>query len=103
MSEVIATGTKSGVKLEEYKGTYSLTAQQEGNGKYWPTWAKYKKNKDEYQEKDWTVKVTLGSQETAIATLTWLLKELSGTAKAPSSAPPSGYGPGPDAMDDVPF
>lgn len=74
--EVIATGDKSGIKLEEYKGSYTLVAHQENNGKYWASWAKYKKGKDDYMDKDWPVKVTLGDKATAVGALKMLLKEL---------------------------
>jgi ribonuclease HI len=67
--EIIKTGEKTGVKVEEYKGIISLSAQREGNGKYWAEWAKYRKGKDAYQEKDWPVKVTLGTKENALEVL----------------------------------
>lgn len=69
MDEIIKTGEKSGIKVEEYNGIISLSAQREGNGKYWGEWAKYKKGKNEYQEKDWPVKVTLGTKENALEVL----------------------------------
>jgi hypothetical protein len=74
--EIIPTGEKSGVKLEDYKGFYSLTAQSENNGKYWPVWAKYKKGKDGYMDKDWPVRVVLGDRKTAIGVLQMVLREL---------------------------
>jgi hypothetical protein len=78
MSDVISTGEKSGVKVEEYKGIYSLSAQQENNGKFWAQWAKYRKGKDGYQDKDWPIKVTLGDKETAAATLKMVYAEIMG-------------------------
>ncbi|MFA5307726.1 MAG: hypothetical protein WC365_09815, partial [Candidatus Babeliales bacterium] len=69
MDEIIKTGEKSGIKVEEYNGIISLSAQREGNGKYWGEWAKYKKGKNEYQEKDWPIKVILGDKETALKAL----------------------------------
>lgn len=69
MDEIIKTGEKTGLKVEEYKGIISLSAQREGNGKYWAEWAKYRKGKDAYQEKDWPVKVSLGDKETALKAL----------------------------------
>jgi len=63
MDEIIKTGEKTAIKVEEYKGVISLSSQREGNGKYWGEWAKYRKGKDAYQEKDWPVKVTLGKKE----------------------------------------
>jgi hypothetical protein len=74
--DAISTGDGNGIKLEEYKGNYSLTAQRENNGKYYPQWAKYQKGKNEHQEKDWPVKVTLGDKETAVGVLKMLLSEL---------------------------
>jgi len=75
MSEIIETGEKTGVKLEEYKGVYSLTATNNG----YQTWAKFKKNKTEYMEKDWPVKVILGDKQSALAALTLLIGEISGS------------------------
>jgi hypothetical protein len=105
MSDVIATGKNSGVKLESYKDVYSLSAQNENKGKYWPVWAKYKKGKDGYQDKDWPVKITLGNKEMAIATLTMLLKEISGLEQQQQepSTSPNRYPAEPSPEDDVPF
>lgn len=69
MDEIIKTGEKTGIKVEEYKGIISLSAQREGNGKYWAEWAKYRKGKDAYQEKDWPVKVSLGDESIFTETL----------------------------------
>jgi hypothetical protein len=104
MSDVIATGKNSGVKLESYKDVYSLSAQNENNGKYWPIWAKYKKGKDGYQDKDWPVKITLGNKETAIATLTMILKEISGSVPRQQAPPtsPNRY-PAEPPEDGIPF
>jgi hypothetical protein len=77
MSEVINTGDKKGIKLEEYNGVYSLSAYQENKGKFWAVWAKYHKGSD-YQEKDWPVKVTLGDRATAEGVLLMILKEITG-------------------------
>jgi hypothetical protein len=81
--EVIATGEKSGIKLEEYKGSYTLTAQHFNDGKYWETWAKYKKGKDSYMDKDWPVKVVLGEKVLAASALLMVLKEITGKDYAP--------------------
>ena len=78
MGDVIATNSHEGIKLEEYKGAYSLSAQRDNNGKYWPIWAKYRKGRDEYQEKDWPVKVTLGDRATAIGALKMIMAEIEG-------------------------
>ena len=74
----IKTGVKTGLKLEQYNGTYSLAEQRENNGKMWPQWAKYKKNKDEYMDKDWPIKVTLGDTQTSEIVLLTLLQEITG-------------------------
>ena len=74
--EAISTGAKTGIKLEEYQGTFSLSAQKESNGEYYVQWAKFKTGKDTYADKDWPVKVTLGDRATAIGVLQMLLKEL---------------------------
>ena len=77
--EAISTISGNGVKLEEYQGNYSLISTREDkSGKHWPQWAKFKKGKDDYQEKDWTVAVKLGDKKTALAVLTMLLEELEG-------------------------
>jgi hypothetical protein len=89
MGEIISTGTSSGVELQEYKGNYSLVLKNENNGKYWDVWAKYRKGKDLYQDKDWPVKVILGDKKTAIGVLQMLLKELQGADE--------------QNQDDVPF
>jgi hypothetical protein len=78
MSEAISTGKHSAIKLEVYQEVYSLSAQNESKGKYYPVWATYKKNKDEYQTKDWPVKVTLGLKPEATAALLMILKEITG-------------------------
>lgn len=76
MSDVIAANKYEGVKMEEYKGAYSLLAMKGSDGTYYPMWAKYRKGKDAYQDKDWPVKVSLGDKESAIAILKTLLIEL---------------------------
>jgi hypothetical protein len=78
VSEVISTAKDTGIKLDVYNGVYSLTAQRENQGKFWPVWAKFKKGKEAYQDKDWPVKVTLGDKETAKGVLRMLFKEIDG-------------------------
>ena len=65
-----------GVKLEEYKGKYSLQAIKIGDGKNYPIWAKYRKGKDGYQPKDWPVKCSLGDKQTAITNLKALISAI---------------------------
>ena len=78
MSEAISTGGKDGVRLDEYKVGYSLVSLREGaDGKGREQWATYQLGKDKHAEKDWPVKVALGSdKETAIGVLKTLLAEL---------------------------
>ena len=72
----IQTTDFNGVKLSEYKGTYSIEALRAGDDKLFPVWAKYQKGRDEFQEKSWPVKVNLGDKETAIKVLKMLLDEI---------------------------
>jgi hypothetical protein len=91
MSEAISTGNNNGIKLEGYKGTYSLSSMREGqDGIFRAQWAKYQIGKDKIAEKNWTVKVSLGDRETAIGVLKMLLAELEGNSA-----------PGPE--EDIPF
>jgi hypothetical protein len=78
MSEAIRTGGKDGIRLDEYNGGYSLVSLREGtDGKFREQWATYQLGKDKHAEKDWPVKVPLGSdRETAIGVLRTLLAEL---------------------------
>jgi len=69
MDEIIKTGEKTGVKVEEYKGVISLSAQNMVGDKAYGVWAKYQKGKDEFQEKSWPVKITLGTKENALEVL----------------------------------
>lgn len=69
MDEIIKTGEKTGVKVEEYKGIISLSAQNIVGDKTYAVWALYQKGKGEFQEKAWPVKVTLGTKENALETL----------------------------------
>lgn len=107
MSEAIRTGKTSGVKLEVYQGIYSLSAQNENNGKFWAQWAKYKKNKTDYFEKDFPVKAILGDKETAKGVLRMLFKEIDGgatTQNPPAEKKTDPPPPPPANVDlDVPF
>jgi hypothetical protein len=73
-----------GAKIEEYKGTYSIAALRVNNDKNYPVWAKYRKSKDAYQEKDWPVKIVLGDKEKAVAVLKTIIMEIeSGSSDIP--------------------
>ena len=76
--EEIKTGEKTGIKVEEYKGNYSLQAMRNG----YTEWAKYKKNKNEYQDKDFPVKVQLGDRSTAEIALLSALFDVTGKTYA---------------------
>jgi len=68
-----------GTKMEEYRGSYSLSAHRFAVGKYWAQWAKFRiggSGHDHYQAKDWPITVKLGTRETAIKTLVSFLTEL---------------------------
>jgi hypothetical protein len=66
MDKIIKTGEKTGVKVEEYKGVISLSAQNIAGEKNYTVWAMYQKGKGEFQEKSWPVKVTLGDKDNVI-------------------------------------
>lgn len=112
MGAIITTGEKSGVKIEEYQGVYSLASQNKSDDKFYPVWAKYKKGKDAYQDKDWPVKVILGDKETAKGVLRMLFKEIDGGATTQTQKPPVEKKPEPtkntepdvkDFDDGIPF
>ena len=65
-----------GLTLSEYKGTYSLEALRTKDDKFYPVWARYQKGRDEFQDKAWPVKVSLGNKEQAKTTLLKLIAEL---------------------------
>jgi hypothetical protein len=69
MDEIIKTGEKTGLKVEEYKGIISLSAQNVVGDRNYAVWAMYQKGKGEFQEKAWPVKVTLGTKENALEVL----------------------------------
>jgi len=73
--ELIST-QYDGAKLQKYKGIFELVAIKAGRDKNYPVWAKYKKNKDEYQQKDFPVKVVLGDKQTAITNLKALISAI---------------------------
>jgi hypothetical protein len=76
--DIITTKGKEGVKLQEYKGVYSLISCYNN----YAQWGKIKVSKEEYSEKDRPVKVTLGDKETAIKTLEHVIHYLRGAAPA---------------------
>ena len=65
-----------GIRLREYKGTYSIEALRSKDDNFYPVWAKYQKGRDEFQDKAWPVKVILGNKEQAKTTLLNMLAEL---------------------------
>jgi len=65
-----------GIRLSEYNGTYSIEALRVKDDNFYQVWAKYKKNKEEYQVKDWPIKVVLGDKEKAKIMLLNMLAEL---------------------------
>jgi hypothetical protein len=74
----------NGVRLTEYNGKYSIAALRVNNDKNYPVWAKYRKSKDAYQEKDWPVKIVLGDKEKAVAVLKTMIMEIeSGSSDIP--------------------
>jgi hypothetical protein len=66
MNEIIKTGEKTGVKVEEYKGVISLSAQNIAGDKNYTKWGKEQIRRDEYAEKATPVKVTLGDKDNVI-------------------------------------
>jgi len=76
------------VELQEYQGNYSLIACAIGKKDpptYYPRWALYRKKRDEYQEKDWPVKVSIGNKEQAVLLCLAVLSELTGKEYEPKS------------------
>jgi hypothetical protein len=79
MDDFIRTNNTNGIVLQVYKDILSLAAAWEGtDGKVMMRWAKNQKGRDQYDEKATPVKVVLGNQETATATLLMLLKNITG-------------------------
>lgn len=79
MAEPIRTVGKYGVELTEYKGELSLVSLYEGSdGKFRKQWVKFHKGKNDYQEKDWPLKISLGDRKTAAVVLQVLLKQVLG-------------------------
>ena len=46
MDKIIKTGEKTGIKVEEYKGVISLSAQNVVGDKNYAVWAMYQKRKE---------------------------------------------------------
>jgi hypothetical protein len=72
--EIIKVGEKTGIKVEEYNGTYRLQACYKG----YVQWAKYKVGKDAYAEKDRPVSVELGDLEQAKNALKLIYNRIAG-------------------------
>ena len=66
MDEIIKTGERTGLKVEEYKGIISLSAQNIVGDRNYAVWALYQKGKGEFQEKAWPVKVVLGDKDNVV-------------------------------------
>lgn len=69
MREVFAVTQYDGVRLEDYKGDFSLIRQRKGGDTWYPQWAKYQKGKDAFQDKAYPVKIVLGKKDEAIKLL----------------------------------
>ena len=74
--KIIGSGKGFAVKLEEYKGVFSLASYRESNGEYYGQWGKYQKGRDEYFEKAMPIKVVLGDKKQAREVLSQLLDQL---------------------------
>ena len=76
------TGVSSAIKLEVYKGVYSLSSgwiDKEGNFKLnWGEFERYNKETKTKETKKLPLKITLGSRERAIEILDALKAELAG-------------------------
>lgn len=86
MSEIIQVDGKSGIKIREYQGKYSLQATYNG----YVNWCKPKVSKDAYSDKDRPIEVQLGDKITADKILIEILNQITGKQIAPTE-------------DDVPF
>jgi hypothetical protein len=79
MDDFLRTSGTNGIVLQVYKDILSLASAWEGkDGKVNLRWAKEQKGRGEYAEKDIPVKITLGDQATATATLLMLLRNITG-------------------------
>jgi len=87
------TGVKAGVKLDQYKETYSIVSGYEGqDGKIGLDWVRAyrwdKATKQKVQnDKDTPAKVYLGERETAVKVLEAMLNELTGQGNGSNSTP----------------
>lgn len=76
----IKTGEKYGIELEEYKGSYSLSALSVGSdGVMRKEWGKRQTGRDQFAEKATPVKVRLGDKSSAVMALTKILNSLDET------------------------
>ena len=73
---IIKTGEKTGVKVREYQGNYSLQACYNE----YVNWCKPKTGKESYAEKDRPIEVSLGDKETALKVLKQVYAEIAGSA-----------------------
>jgi hypothetical protein len=79
MDDFIRTNNTNGIVLQVYKDILSLASAWEGtDGKVMMRWAKNQKGRDAYDDRATPVKVVLGDQATATATLLMLLKNITG-------------------------
>jgi hypothetical protein len=81
MKEFIVTDDtyKSGVLLDEYKGTFSLlNARENQAGEPMPRWCKPEIGKDKYADKNVPFGVRIGDRAKAIAVLQTFLRALEG-------------------------
>jgi hypothetical protein len=69
MDKIIKTGEKTGIKVEDYKGVISLSAQNVVGDKSYTKWAKEQIRRDEYAEKATPVKVNLGNKDNVVNVL----------------------------------
>ncbi|MCR4307534.1 MAG: hypothetical protein NUV80_03165 [Candidatus Berkelbacteria bacterium] len=76
MSDFIEIGNDRAIKLEEYKGTFSITQHRKYNEKWYWVSVRTIKGKDEVSDKNTPAKVQLGDKAAAIKALNAFLAEL---------------------------
>ncbi len=84
----IITGEKTGIKVSEYKGVFSLTGCRLYQDKLYENWGRLELGKDKtVSEKAQPFKCVLGDTKTAEVSLLAALKEITGKDYSPADVP----------------
>ena len=76
MGDYIDIGNEKALKLDEWKGFYSISQHRKYNDKWYWDSVRIVKGKDEVAEKNTPAKIQIGDKKTAIKTLRLFLEEL---------------------------